>query len=387
MTPALHIHHACMREALAAMPADTYHACVTDPPYELDFMGKGWDRTGIAFDPAAWAAVYRVLRPGAHLIAFGGTRTVHRIAIAIEDAGFEIRDQLMWLYGSGFPKSLDISKAIDKAAGAEREVIGERKKAQSFDAGKNTMFGGDVDRNGVQIVTAPATAAAREWTGWGTALKPAWEPILLARKPLSEKTVAANTLRHHSGGLHIDACRIHADDAQGGSYTCNRRMPGASVNASGKWTQTGIPYEGHQPPGRFPANVLHDGSPEVLAAFASYGSDLGAAARFYPALTWTEGELDMLRFFYSGKATAADRDRSTAGNTHATVKPQALMRWLIQLVCPAGGHILDPFAGSGTTGKAANELGISATLIEKEAAHIDIIKRRPIQPGLALDAA
>ena len=196
------IHHASCLDWLAEYDGPLFDSCVTDPPYEIGFMGKKWDNTGVAFQPETWRAIYDVLKPGAHLVAFSGTRTYHRMACAIEDAGFEIRDQLGWAYGSGFPKSHDVSKGIDKAAGVEREVVGVNPNHRQVVSWKQSSTGEKHD------LTAPATPEAEQWQGWGTALKPSWEPICLARKPLSEKSVAANVLKHGTGALNIDACRV-----------------------------------------------------------------------------------------------------------------------------------------------------------------------------------
>jgi hypothetical protein len=199
--------HGDCREAMLTMPDNSVDAIITDPPYELGFMGKSWDSTGVAYDITVWQECLRVLKPGGHLLAFGGSRTYHRLACAIEDAGFQIRDQIMWVYGSGFPKSLNISKAIDKAAGAEREVVGKDKAGTGLGLmDKSSTIGGEFD------ITAPATAEAKQWEGWGTALKPAHEPIVMARKPL-EGTVAQTVLTHGTGGINIDGCRVgRADD-------------------------------------------------------------------------------------------------------------------------------------------------------------------------------
>ncbi|NDB61562.1 site-specific DNA-methyltransferase, partial [bacterium] len=196
------------KQILPTMAENSIDSVVCDPPYELGFMGKSWDCTGIANDVQLWKEVLRVLKPGGHLLAFSGSRTYHRMAVAIEDAGFEIRDQIMWVYGSGFPKSHDVSKAIDKAAGAEREVVGEtRKGAQSESTGRYGAWGDGI------TPTAPATAAAKQWQGWGTALKPAHEPIVLARKPV-KGTVANNVLTYGVGGINIDGTRV---GSEGGS--------------------------------------------------------------------------------------------------------------------------------------------------------------------------
>jgi hypothetical protein len=224
------LRHADCREAISEMPDNSVDSIVTDPPYELGFMGKGWDSTGIANDPALWAEALRVLKPGGHLAAFSASRTYHRMACAIEDAGFEMRDSLMWLYGTGFPKSQNVAKFIDKELGTESEVV----------------------------TTRPVTVQAQEFDGFGTALKPAFEPIVLARKPLSEKTVAANVLRWRTGALNIDACRVPGakpDTTRGGGRT----MDGWDMEGQGRILDDGK--------GRWPANVVHDGSDEVTEAF------------------------------------------------------------------------------------------------------------------------
>ncbi|HEV8492853.1 MAG TPA: DNA methyltransferase [Candidatus Angelobacter sp.] len=418
------------------------------------FMGKQWDGGDIAFNVETWRLVYDALKPGAHLVAFGGTRTFHRMACAIEDAGFEIRDCLCWLYGTGFPKSHDISKAIDKHGGqqiawfgpwfrkwreergitqkqvaalfpsksgnltgcvanwelgfnlptpeqfnairdayglpfatleaAEREVLETRRDS----GGRNVpILNADGARN--YNITAPTTPEALKWQGWGTALKPAFEPIILARKPLSEGTVAANVLAHGTGAINIDACRIEADDAPEG----RTRHGGGRAFAEGVcgFKQDAITTA---PAGRWPANVCHDGSDEVEQAFAAFGEKGGgfgvrgsdAGNTMYgnglglnrPTTGQTVGFGDTgtaSRFFYSAKASKADR----AGSKHPTVKPQSLMRWLCRLVTPPGGTILDCFAGSGSTGAAAMREGFNSILIEREAEYVADIQRRIAQ--------
>jgi site-specific DNA-methyltransferase (adenine-specific) len=396
-------------------------ACVTDPPYELTqanrrnpppyvegspysrhrlgvngdakpvggFMGKEWDGTGIAHSVDLWRAVYRVLKPGAYLLAFGGTRTFGRMQVAIEDAGFEIRDTIMWLYGSGFPKSHNVSKAIDSSAGAEREVIGRRTDGpsswmldQKIEHRANGGTGmGYADGSGKEYdVTAPATDAARQWEGWGTALKPACEPIVLARKPLIG-SVAANVLKHGTGALNIDGCRVALD----GDYKCR---------ANGRPSQTGLgdnydPEKANKPDtvGRWPANVVHDGSDEVIAAFpttTSKGHFPGvqnghnatsfsvAKGQIAPERMMQNESDSAARFFYTAKADADDR----LGSKHPTVKPVDLMAYLVRLVTPKGGTVIDPFAGTGTTGEAALREGMSAVLIEREPEYQEDIRRR-----------
>lgn len=384
------------REAMAAMDGGVFDACVTDPPYELGFMGKAWDARGVAFDPATWRAVLRVLKPGAHLLAFGGTRTFHRMACAIEDAGFEIRDTIMWVYGSGFPKSHDVAKGIDKAAGTKGTFGAPKSAAHAGWIDRGRLRGDDneegwqrpwmadpaaVDNAARQYI--PATEAARQWQGWGTALKPAWEPVIVARKPLIG-TAAENVLAHGTGALNIDGCRVEARDKTPAPVG---QHGGSTVGTTG---HTGRRDGSADHLGRWPANVIHDGSDEVLEAFAFYGADKGQAAplqatgRARPS-KHALGDMaapvacaprDALgtaaRFFYSAKAGKEDR----AGSRHPTVKPIALMRYLCRLVTPPGGHILDPFAGSGTTLAAAFHEGFQATAIEQEAEHAADCRRR-----------
>lgn len=404
------VYHGDCREVLKGLPDNSVDSVVTDPPYELGMMCKKWDSTGIAYDAKMWAEVLRVLKPGGHLLSFGGTRTYHRMACAIEDAGFEIRDQIQWLYGQGFPKSQNVGKAMDKQAGAEREIIGT--------AGSGPDMRGSNFKNapeGVRVPTniiAPSTDEAKKWDGWGTALKPANEPIVLARKPLSEKTVAANVLKWGTGALNIDISRIayqsEADKASAtpqGACTSKDKHVGAEPDAGNNEERIG--FERPEQKGRWPANVITDGSDEVLESFPDAPGQLADASlnperrknqNVYGAMRVGCGEepsadsenegvvgfkmrpgmrrLDAgsaARFFYVAKASKSDRGE---GNTHATVKPQKLIGYLITLVTQSGGTVLDPFLGSGTTAVAAKELGMGFIGIEKEAEHIEIIKRR-----------
>ena len=397
------LRHGDMRDVLPTIEAESVHSVVTDPPYELAFMGRHWDQTGVAFQPDTWRAVHRALKPGGYLLSFGGTRTQHRMICAIEDAGFEIRDVIAWVYGSGFPKSLDIGKAIDRAAGAEREVVGikpghegfaNRGNMSSVQSFKGTM-GGDGgfarpwmdDPKKVEAYhqqTTPATAAARQWNGWGTALKPAMELVCVARKPLSERTVAGNVLKHGTGGINVDACRV------AGSFQSGWSISGSK--ASDNLAMSGANYardpKPDSPLGRWPANVVHDGSPEVEAAFAAFGERTSGTATLGPTggddneRFWTGKKTTITscfadsgsasRFFYSAKATASDR----ADSRHPTVKPIDLIRWLVRMVTPPNGTVLDPFAGSGTTGEAAMLEGFNAILIEREAEHAADIQHR-----------
>jgi DNA modification methylase len=410
------------------MPDCSVDAVVTDPPYGLSFMGKKWDYDVPGVE--VWAECLRVLKPGGHLLAFAGTRTQHRMAVRIEDAGFEIRDMIAWVYGSGFPKSLDVSKAIDKMDAAqeqqtrryrftewvrstgitskqideatqtnmgghyttaasqpaimtrehleacrhllgkipewvereadirsvesknfaEREVVGqkiingEEGTAGGYKNGIASIQGADISINRSIDITIAATPEAKQWEGWGTALKPALEPITVARKPLIG-TVAENVLQHGTGAINVDGCRVGTD----GGTKHNDGEKGTTKNCygNGLFVEFGKPVIGL---GRWPANFIHDGSEEVTDL-------LGSAARF----------------FYCAKASKRDRDE---GNHHPTVKPTDLMRYLCRLVTPPDGLVLDPFMGSGSTGKAAVLEGFRFIGIEREAEYVAIAQAR-----------
>ena len=457
------------RHGLAMLPDNSVDAILTDPPYHLvqnsrggspqpgdlktpfgrsgpsrarGFMGCEWDGGDIAFQVDLWREALRVLKPGGHMLAFSGSRTYHRMTCAIEDAGFEIRDSIMWVYGSGFPKSLDISKAIDKISATStawfgpwlkkwREATGVSQKElcercgffgavnrggtianwelglgapsiaqfniicrvlnlpfDSIEAAERSVIGTRKVNAGVAFsnygavelqITAPATMAAQIWEGWGTALKPAHEPICVARKPLALGTVAANVLAHGVGGINIDGCRVPIDPAADASQL--RTMSVSQHDGADGWgmntTRTNPAARVLGEEGRWPANFIHDGSPEVLEMFPDA---TGAKA----AVRGTEGSpASAARFFYCAKASKRDRNEgleafdavmanfaagtglskngdgsprnmaADAKNPHPTVKPTELMRYLCRLVTPPGGLIVDPFAGSGSTGKAA----------------------------------
>ena len=393
------IHCGDCREVLPAI--GQVDAVVTDPPYGLEFMGKGWDRgvPGVEF----WERVRDAMKPGAHLFAFGGTRTFHRLICAIEDAGLEIRDCVMWLYGSGFPKSLDVGEAIDKAADVEREVGGKYQSPEGTtgENSKDDEYGFGVGNMSKRFVTAPATHAAKQWDGWGTALKPAWEPIILARKPL-DGTVAENVLKHGVGGLNIDACRVEIDvgdpnrrpNAANHNKTVGNEIYGARKSTAEVCTQD----QGyHSSKGRWPANVIHDGSEEVMAEFGKAGERPGATSNSHGSSadqncygkyskTQTEpGYNDTgsaARFFYCAKASRHDRRKD---NDHPTVKPLALMRYLCRLIAPPGGVVLDPFMGSGSTLRAARDLGFKAVGIEIEEPYCEIAAKRLAQGVFAFN--
>lgn len=462
-------------QILKTIEANTVHAVVCDPPYGLSFMGKGWDYDVPAID--IWRECLRVLKPGGHLLAFAGTRTQHRMAVNIEDAGFEIRDMIAWVYGSGFPKSLDVSKAIDKRGGnvaefagfrdavkaamrrngvtrqrlqdalgnfmvshyltsgsqpavpvlrdyriirdtvglghefdglfndeAEREVVGE--KSSGLSAGSGNTVGRFTDsRNGRGMVniTAPATEAAQQWHGWGTALKPALEPITVARKPL-DGTVAANVLQHGVGGINVDGCRVGTEG--GARYDVGSQQTQSQAGA--------IPAYASSPKvsglGRWPANLIHDGLSDVLGAFSgtSTGSTAPELELGQTGTADTFGENSPARFFYCAKASKRDRDEgcewlqkkrtaklagadndrtdldpvserfrtSPSRNHHPTVKPTHLMRYLCRLVTPPGGIVLDPFMGSGSTGKAALLEGFRFVGIDRDQDYFTIAQAR-----------
>ncbi len=360
-----------------------------------------WDGGDIAHTVELWRDVFRVLKPGAHLVAFAGTRTYHRMACAIEDAGFEIRDQIGWIYGSGFPKSLDVSKAIDKAAGVKREIVGVNRNGSGAHLTKLQNHGdgdtgiGYMDGSGkVFDVTEPATTEAKQWQGWGTALKPAWEPIVLARKPLVG-TVIENVQQFGTGAINIDACRVAIDPT----------VDDPRLGGNGDWSSDKMAknvYEGgyagvrvgSSEKGRWPANIIHDGSDEVLAAFPNTesgkpcGIKTGNNNKVFGqyaggiSVTGFGDSGNSSRFFYCAKASSDER----LGD-HPTVKPQALMQWLIQLICPEGGALIDPFMGSGTTLRAAKDLGRKAIGIEIEERYCEIAARRMEQEVLPLNDA
>jgi hypothetical protein len=367
-------------DVLPQLAADSFHAIVTDPPAGISFMGRDWDgdKGGrdhwIAWMQQVATECLRVCKPGAHALVWALPRTSHWTATAWENAGWQVRDRVAHLFGSGFPKSLDVSKAIDRAAGAEREVVGQRdryhdgKERQNLGAVGN-MLGNN--SNGVADITAPATPEAAQWAGWGTALKPACEDWWLLRKPLIG-SVAANTLRHGCGGLNVDACRV---GTEGGGQ--NGRSIGSLDRT--QWRQ-GAAEKCDTPTGRWPANVVLSDDPEVEAAFAAFGersspkpyvrASGSASKEVYGEYASRDGGINASygdagsagRFFFTSKADRADR----AGSSHPTVKPTDLMRWLVRLVCPPGGLVLDPFAGSGSTGLAADQCGMRSVLIERD---------------------
>lgn len=361
-------------EIMDELEADSVDAIITDPPYELNFMGKGWDNAGVSFNKETWAKCLRLLKPGGYLLAFGGSRTFHRIACAIEDAGFEVRDTIFYLYGSGFPKSMNVGKAVEsklKNGSANKKdfkrLDGTKVPSGNWGISKMSAEQGfrpadyTADKHLRVDEVAYSSEIAKQWDGWGTCLKPAFEPIIVARKPFKGSLVD-NILEHGVGGLNIDECRVGDEE---------RAQLSENIVS-----------------GRFPANIIHDGSEEATGG-------MGSASRY----------------FYCAKASRRDRDeglgefkesRTTDGNirsnpetarmfgansvlrrnSHPTVKPTALMQYLVRLVCPKGSVILDPFMGSGSTGKAIayenkdRDAGYSFIGIEQEEKYIEIAKAR-----------
>lgn len=395
---------------MSRLPDNSVDAIVTDPPYGLGtpppigdvlkawlagevyhatgrgFMGKEWD--AFVPGPEIWRECLRVLKPGGHLISFFGTRTYHLGTLAIQLAGFEVRDMLAWIYGSGFPKGQDISKAIDKALGREREVI-EKKIKKSGD-----ITGGNFKRDGsypdIELdITAPSSDFAKKYDGWNTNLKPAIEPICLARKPLIG-TVAENVMEHGTGGLNIDGCRIPVDMAVddsrlGGNGKWGTGKAAKNVYAGG---YTGKDVASNEL-GRYPANIVHDGSPEVLQFFPSASGQLAPSRTMpgektnsiYGAMNHNPEQMmprqdestSAARFFYCAKASSSERGDF---NDHPTVKPLSLMKWLVRLVTPPGGVVYDPFAGSGSTLIAAWLEGFDALGSEMDAHYCEVYEKR-----------
>jgi DNA modification methylase len=395
-------------EKLKELPENSVDAVITDPPYGLSFMGKKWD-----YDVPSqeiWEECLRVLKPGGYLLAFAGTRTQHRMAVRIEDAGFEIRDMIAWVYGSGFPKSLNIAKAVDKLQGNEREDLGENDN-QRLNKPK-----ADIYKAGIRGKEARLTKGTSEWKGWGTALKPALEPITVARKPLSEKTVAENCLKWGVGGINIDGCRVGHNEPE---IFTNRTAPKSTGEKMGMFAENGKLASPNQS-GRFPANLIHDGSDEVVSLFPNCkatrfirrkaGDDVGNKVMLnsYRIHTDEMGDYNdngsASRFFYCAKASKSERNRgceeleekvsggmagtadqtlltgsgnirnNMAKNNHPTVKPIALMEYLVKLISREGATILDPFMGSGSTALACKDRNFIG--IEKDPEYFKIAENR-----------
>ena len=383
---AVTLYHGDCRDVLKTLPDASVDAVVTDPPYELGFMGRKWDNGGIAYDATLWAEVLRVLKPGGHLLSFGGTRTWHRLACAIEDVGFEVRDSIAWMYGSGFPKSLDVSKAIEKAAGAEREVVGERKQRANGEGSSVPM---NASAGNVELLTAPATDAAKQWQGWGTALKPAFEPVVVARKPLIG-TVAENVLTHGTGALNVDASRI-AHDSESAAWVEKWSGHEGHPEQPG-WGSMGQKFGGSDK-GRWPANVILDewqaAELDAMSGVTSSPTKVTRGPDRNPSSFGLRTETEYAdcygdsggasRFFYTAKADSNERPR-VEGVAHPTVKPLDLMRYLVRLITPPGGTVLEPFAGSGTTLEACIVEGFKCIGVEMTDEYLPLIVWRVTKP-------
>ena len=404
----LELKHGDCLDKLKDLPDNSVDSIVTDPPYGLSFMNKKWDYDVPSVE--IWTECLRVLKPGGHLLSFSGSRTYHRMAVRIEDAGFEIRDQIMWIYGSGFPKSHNIGKAVDKLLGNERDVVGTQKYHRNSE-GSNEGYKRPIDeerKNGFEI-----TKGNTEWEGWGTALKPAHEPIVVARKPLSEKSVALNVLKWGTGGINIDVSRVGTEQ-----IVLNRKNTEGGLYSQIKGDRDNNTYQTVE--GRWPANIILDEEAGAVLDEQSGESISGKGTGLTPTKgrSWknksTEGinrvghddKGGASRFFYCAKASKKDRDEGLDGfeekpsymvengsktsglngetyertttqkNNHPTVKPTSLMEYLIKLVTPVNGTVLDPFMGSGSTGKAAVRNGYDFIGIEREEEYINIAEAR-----------
>lgn len=425
---------------LRTLDENSVDSVVCDPPYglgdppdvlemlrawldtgHLDIKGRGfmaaaWD--AFVPQPALWREVYRVLKPGGHALTFAGTRTVDVMGLSLRIAGFEVRDQLAWCYGQGFPKALDVSKALDAAVGAEREVVGSKFGLPGYrlgPTGNNDVYGDGLANGSAKCeITAPTTDLAKQYHDWKTALKPAYEPVLLCRKPL-DGTVAANVMAWGTGGLNIGATRTPAPGEMTGAQKQSAQAGGREGKVLGKMTGT----EGNRVDGalqgRYPTNLLLDreaarmldeqngvrtsgkvtrvyepttetsqsmGAKKRKLSPDTVYSDSGGVSRYFPMFDFgaadEEHAADMLRLFYHGKVTKKERN-SAGENTHPTLKPIALMAWLCRLVTPPGGVVLDPFMGSGSCGIAAVQEGFQYVGVERDTAYFEIAQRRVLR--------
>ena len=418
-------------EKLKELQDNSIDSVVTDPPYEIGFMGKGWDDSGIANNPELWKEVLRVLKPGGHLLSFSHSRTYHRQAVAVEDAGFEIRDQIMWIYGSGFPKSHNIGKAVDKLQGNEREVVGDNPNVRKAESQKNTVFEGGFNEDGT------ITKGNSPYEGWGTALKPAHEPIVMARKPF-KGSVAQNVLEWGTGGINIDECRVgfvNDEDKKEATEKNQHKKFDSKMGTNqiyGDYSM--LEPQNYDAVGRFPANIIFDEEAGKILdeqSGVTKSSKRGAhnnkktehtntytpPQAMYSSNNTHGDEGGASRFFYCPKASKKDRNEGcdelkqhntkdvssqektllipdknndgkmrenpfigaisgTRTNHHPTVKPTDLMAYLVRMITPKGGVVLDPFMGSGSTGKAAVREGFDFIGIEREDEYMEIAKTR-----------
>lgn len=410
-------------EVLKNIPDNSVDSIVTDPPYGLSFMNKKWDYDVPSTE--IWSECLRVLKPGGHLLSFSGSRTYHRMAVRIEDAGYEIRDQIMWIYGSGFPKSHNIGKAIDKLLGNEREVVGEiNTRVINGGANKSAAIPGSV----IEYTDLPITKGNTEWEGWGTALKPAHEPIVVARKPISEKSVAENVLKWGTGGINIDESRIATDEIillkgyEGDKWTTGndkKNRVADEINTQGRWPaniildeEAGQLLDQQSGISKGKVGMTQQSSPNnIYNGFKSTGdtkvndgiTDVGGASRFFYCPKTSKKDRDegldefeekekgyspmsskcklCDKYFLDGfgngcKCEKPELYNLTHKNNHPTVKPTSLMEYLIKLVTPKGGVVLDPFMGSGSTGKAAIRNGFDFIGIEREEEYLKIAEAR-----------
>lgn len=396
----LRLYKGDCRRLISSLPDASVDAVVTDPPYEINFMNRAFDSTGIAFNVDLWRDILRVLKPGGHVAAFGASRTYHRLACAIEDAGFEIRDQIDWVYASGMPHGSDASLLVDRELGAKRTEVVEHATrhgtgwSNTKGLGVSTANGGEAKSEWDAL--APATPEAEQWAGWYSQLKPAHEPICLARKPL-DGTLARNLLEHGTGALHIDACRVPfrntADETESKNKNQHGRF-GSGPRDNHVYGEDKANRNDYKAEARFTPNMLFDqtiaeeldqqsgitisrkGKPRAstkpgdgwgMTRTGAEYDDMGGASRFYPV------------FKYCPKASSAERPK-VDGILHPTVKPVELMRWLIRLITPTGGLVLEPFAGSGTTLEACLLEHMQCTASELDSDYIKLIHARLSKP-------
>ena len=383
------IHQGDCLELMKQLEDNSVDSIVTDPPYGLSFMGKKWDCNVPSVE--IWKECLRILKPGGYLLSFAGTRTQHRMACNIEDAGFEIRDMIAWVYGSGFPKSHNIGKAVDKLQGNKREVVGEKECGYQVSISKIRFEQGYRPNLTKSTSTVKIDKGTSEWEGWGTALKPAMEPITIARKPLSEKTVAKNVLKWGTGGINIDGCRVGNEELSYRATSYKDAKTGEFSNQSKINYTTGNKIV----QGRFPANFIHDDSEEVVSLFPDSKGQQGNIKGTEPSDVTKEiyGKFNQRfssikrndlgsasRFFYCAKTSKSERNKGCeeleTTNNHPTVKPIKLIEYLIKLVSRENSIVVDPFIGSGTTAVACKNLNRNFIGIELDEEYCKIANKR-----------